>query len=196
MMNRLKVDDIMKQLKARTKTQALTPKQIWRQDIHQAITELDWNGKQTDPAVIALMAGLHLWNDNLSDSHSYCQQIEYEPTGDYWHAIMHRMEQDYWNSKYWFRQAGSHPVKQAMPRKAADYLKQRAELDRLPRDMITDMLTRFRDQEGWNSSDFVDLVEMQEKGRGTETTRSILEGLQQIEILALMDYTYQKVYSG
>lgn len=196
MMNRLKVDDIMKQLKARTKPQALTPKQIWRQDIHQAITELDWEDAQTDPAVIALMAGLHLLNDNLSDSHSYCQQIEYEPTGDYWHAIMHRMEQDYWNSKYWFRQAGSHPVKQAMPRKAADYLKQRAELDRLPRDTMTDMLTRFRDQESWNSSDFVDLVEMQEKGRGTETTRSILEGLQQIEMLALMDYTYQKVYSG
>lgn len=28
----------------------------------------------------------------------------------YWHAIVHRMEPDSWNSKYWFRQAGHHTI--------------------------------------------------------------------------------------
>ncbi len=30
--------------------------------------------------------------------------------GSYWHAIMHRREPDAWNSKYWWRQVGYHPV--------------------------------------------------------------------------------------
>lgn len=57
----------------------------------------------------AVKAGLLLWNDDLDASHRLSQQID-SPTGSYWHAIMHRREPDYWNSKYWFRQVGAHPA--------------------------------------------------------------------------------------
>jgi hypothetical protein len=196
MRNRPQVDEIIKQLEGRTEPQALSPKQIWRADLHEAIAGLDWNGKSADPSVVALMAGLHLWNDNLYASHSLSQQIEHEPTGDYWHAIMHRMEQDYWNSKYWYRHVGNHPVKQAMSRKAAEYLQQHADLDAVGQGKMASILKQFRDKQGWNSSDFVDLVNMQESGQGSEAARTLLEGLQQIELRALLDFSYQRVYGN
>jgi hypothetical protein len=43
------------------------------------------------------------------DMASCCQSIE-TPSGSYWHAIMHRREGDFSNSKYWYRRVGQHPV--------------------------------------------------------------------------------------
>lgn len=67
---------------------------------------------------LALQAGLWQVHDFLDESHQCSQQIEGEGAdhnGDYWHAIMHRREPDYDNSKYWFRRAGQHPVFQQLP---------------------------------------------------------------------------------
>ena len=50
--------------------------------------------------------GLHLLNDDLAASHALSQQQEGEPLADYWHAIIHRREGDYGNSRYWFGRAG------------------------------------------------------------------------------------------
>src|SRR5690554_29628 len=136
---------IINQLKNRSTLQSLTPKAIWNLELEAEITALKLTKKGRKEA-IALMAGLHLWNDSLDASHSYAQQIEDDATGSYWHAIMHRMEQDYSNSKYWFRLAGNHPVKQSAQLVAA----------KLP------------DQRSWSCDDFVDLIKLQEVGQGTE----------------------------
>ena len=53
-----------------------------------------------------LEAGLWLYVDDLDRSHTLSQAIE-TPIGSLWHGIMHRREGDFWNSKYWFRRAGS-----------------------------------------------------------------------------------------
>jgi len=45
----------------------------------------------------------------LDRSHSISQDIG-SAEGSFWHGIMHRREGDFGNSKYWFRQVGSHPV--------------------------------------------------------------------------------------
>ncbi|MEX0652509.1 MAG: hypothetical protein WD534_16270 [Phycisphaeraceae bacterium] len=56
-----------------------------------------------------LAAGLWLYVDELDRSHTVSQGIE-TPTGSFWHAIMHRREGDFSNSKYWFRRTGKHPA--------------------------------------------------------------------------------------
>jgi hypothetical protein len=55
------------------------------------------------------VAGVWLLHDFLDESHTISQGIE-TPSGSYWHAIMHRREGDFWNSKYWYRRMGRHPV--------------------------------------------------------------------------------------
>ena len=54
-----------------------------------------------------LAAGLWLYVDQLDRSHKISQQHE-DPTGSFWHGIMHRREGDFSNSHYWFRRVGSH----------------------------------------------------------------------------------------
>ena len=61
----------------------------------------------------ALAAGLWLYIDELDRSHARSQGLE-TPTGSFWHAIMHRREGDFSNSKYWYRRAGRHPAMSGM----------------------------------------------------------------------------------
>lgn len=51
-----------------------------------------------------VQAAIWLYVDDLDRSHTISQGIA-GPIGAYWHGIMHRREGDFWNSKYWFRQA-------------------------------------------------------------------------------------------
>jgi len=54
-------------------------------------------------------AGLHLLNGDWDRAHKVAQEIE-TPLGAYWHALVHRHEPDFPNSKYWLAQAGRNPV--------------------------------------------------------------------------------------
>lgn len=56
-----------------------------------------------------LRAGVWLYVDDLARSHEISQQHS-DPTGSFWHAIMHRREGDFPNSHYWFRRVGNHPA--------------------------------------------------------------------------------------
>lgn len=57
----------------------------------------------------ACKAGLWLLVDELDASHEISQSLSDE-VGSWWHAIMHRRERDFWNSKYWYRKTLSHPA--------------------------------------------------------------------------------------
>lgn len=56
-----------------------------------------------------LIAGLWLYVDELDRSHVVSQKLQ-TPTGSFWHAIMHRREGDFDNSRYWYRRTGRHPA--------------------------------------------------------------------------------------
>jgi len=56
-----------------------------------------------------LVSGLWLYVDELDKSHTVSQSIE-DPTGSFWHGIMHRREGDFSNSHYWFRKVDAHPA--------------------------------------------------------------------------------------
>ncbi len=58
----------------------------------------------------ALASGLWLYIDELDRSHRIAQERDADATCNYWHAIMHRREGDFCNSKYWFRRVGKHPA--------------------------------------------------------------------------------------
>ena len=60
----------------------------------------------TTPAV---KAALWLYVDELEKAHELAQDLHTE-TGSFLHGIVHRREGDFWNSKYWFKQAGHHAV--------------------------------------------------------------------------------------
>lgn len=63
-----------------------------------------------------LRAAVWLYVDDLERSHEVSQGIE-GPVGAYWHGIMHRREGDFWNAKYWLRQARElAPVMASIPK--------------------------------------------------------------------------------
>jgi hypothetical protein len=65
-----------------------------------------------------LRAGLFFYFNCWNDAHEVAQNIE-TPDGSYWHALVHRQEQDAFNSGYWFRRVGKHAIFPAV-RKTAE----------------------------------------------------------------------------
>jgi hypothetical protein len=95
----------------------------------------------------ALLAGLWLWHDGLEESHRISQSMA-DSTGSFWHAIMHRREGDFSNSKYWYARAVGHPALATLA-SAAGEIVNRAPADKSLLRIIVS---------GWNPNAFVDLV--------------------------------------
>src|SRR3954447_7892804 len=57
----------------------------------------------------AMLSGLWLYFDWLDESHRISQDLP-SATGSFWHAIMHRREGDFSNSKYWYARCQGHPA--------------------------------------------------------------------------------------
>lgn len=70
---------------------------------------------------LLLTALVLLWHDRLEAAHRIVQEID-EADGSLLHAIMHRREPDYWNSKYWWRRVGDHPVFDPLGKAVAERL--------------------------------------------------------------------------
>lgn len=101
--------------------------------------------------VSLLLAGKALIDDDLDMSHTLAQSQEGRPDADYWHAIMHRREPDYGNSKYWFRHVGRHPVFAQLALQTAEILND------APPEIRSRWAYRLKVDSGWDPFAFVDL---------------------------------------
>jgi len=123
-----------------------------------------------------MLAGLWLWHDWLSESHTISQSLN-SSTGSFWHAVMHRREGDFSNSKYWYARCQNHPILQQMANNATQILHS------LPADKAYLRLM----SGGWNPNAFVDLVESVEEDEKNPKHATAIS-LQQLEWRLLFDH--------
>lgn len=140
---------------------------------------------------LALQAGLYQLHDYLDVSHNLSQQLEgrgRHNAGDYWHAIMHRREPDYSNSKYWFRRVGDHPVYEALARRAA------AVFSRCDSRDAPQWRRRVAASGGWDPIAFIELCAHLSRSDDEPLTVAA-RTIQFIEMLLLMEQTYEDARS-
>ena len=75
----------------------------------KVLERCDWSnlGKARNGEL--LRAGALWLHGFLDESHTIAQGIG-SAEGSYWHALMHRSEGDFSNSKYWYRRVGRHAI--------------------------------------------------------------------------------------
>ena len=66
-------------------------------------------------------AGLWLLLGDWERAHNISQD-QHNCNGSYWHGILHRVEGDFWNAKYWLRQVARHPVRKMLVDKVLEKL--------------------------------------------------------------------------
>ncbi len=154
---------------------------IANRDLYASLQKLSLDNAFIDPIIdedyaAACISGVWLWNDFLDESHTISQEI-HTTTGSFWHAIMHRRERDYSNSKYWFRKVSYHEV--------FDAVAQRAVLLAGGTDQYG-----LLDGETWDPYVFVDLC--QQAANGDSAVLSYCQAVTRVEWELLFDYCYNR----
>ena len=126
------------------------------------------------------LAGLWLRHDFLDESHRISQDME-NPTGSFWHGIMHRREGDFGNAKYWFRRVGRHSIFQPL----ALYSRGLAANGKAP-----PAANYLISQTDWDPFAFVDLC--QRAQTGDPSLVALAKGIQQREWELLFDHCYRQ----
>jgi hypothetical protein len=131
-------------------------------------------------AAQAMLAGLWLWHDGLEECHRIVQGSPLPPhrsTFAFWHAIMHRREGDFSNSKYWYARTDGHPALQTMTNHAGSIVNPAAADNSLLRLIAGE----------WNANAFVDLVESVHRDQVDPRHRVAVQ-LQQLEWRLLFEH--------
>lgn len=187
--------ELVRQLAGRKPVQALRPLKVWNVELDASIATVvgEW-AEQVEtgnkPYARSFLSGMHLWNDSLEASHTISQDI-HTPEGSYWHAIMHRMEGDYWNSKYWYKRVGRHPVFPELHQAVREMAKEPGALANAEADRAKSELEALILPETWSSDRFVDEVERQADKERHDAAVALLERIQWIETALLLRHCYR-----
>jgi hypothetical protein len=120
-----------------------------------------------------VLAGVLLQLGCWNEAHDVAQDID-DREGSYWHAMIHRMEPDGWNSNYWFRRVGTHPI---FPQLHAEALHL---VERYP-------TSAFRLAETWNPAEFIRFCEQAAAQPGSEL-EALAREIQQAEWALLLGW--------
>lgn len=118
-------------------------------------------------------AGLLLYLGCWDEAHRISQDLA-TAEGNFWHGIVHRQEPDAWNSQYWFRRVGKHPVFGSIQADSLDILERYESKDiQLPA--------------AWDPITFVDFCEAARQNPGSPVAKAAVE-LQHREWLRLFEW--------
>lgn len=118
-----------------------------------------------------------LWHDYLDESHRLAQRIE-NADGYFAHAIMHRREPDYSNSKYWFHQVGKHPAFEILSQRVEAFFKGQGGSSLKPSLLVGGQ---------WDPLAFVDVCEALESREAADSDVASAKAIQAIEIISLVE---------
>ena len=119
------------------------------------------------------MAGLWLYLGEWDRAHDMAQALE-SSEGAYWHAIVHRQEPDSWNSNYWFRVLGSHPIFPDLAKRAAVLARAKPGVP-------------FRIENHWDPGAFVAFCDIARE-RANSESEALAVAIQHLEWKMLFDY--------
>jgi hypothetical protein len=151
---------------------------------------------QSKPDVIALRAALLLPFDDLDAAHRESQSIEglgRHLAGDCWHAIMHRREPDYGNSRYWWRAVGRQPFFERIAEFAAMLPPDSPSLSSSESVVSSSSSASLREEQlsgTWDPNRFVEAVAAAERSRDVEQ-QAVLKRIQFAEFCALWRSTWE-----
>lgn len=178
----------------------LFPTGVWNEGLDKEIADLVTSGLAEDRSRfdlafgLAVKAGLHLWNESIHRSHILSQDI-LNSTGSYWHGILHRMEGDYDNAKYWFDRVGVHPVHSRLQSVKTDLISA-GDWETVSSHDLRVGLHQLYVQRTWDSRLFVDLVQGTVTSGREARLEKMLTALQKQEIIMLLEFSYRNACGG
>jgi hypothetical protein len=114
---------------------------------------------------------LLLWHDHWEEAHTIAQSDEGDPDHDFLHGMIHRREEDFANSKYWFRSAGNHPCLPLIAARVKTISSHNSLVDKLTAEGV------------WNPLRFVDLVK-----NHTQDEAEIFRTIQAAEMMGFYEW--------
>lgn len=192
----VRIQEIVDLLRGRNPLPRLETDSVWDQQIVGLIQNVSLSDLFEGLSVSnndfgkCVQSGLLLWADALDASHDISQHIETR-TGSYWHAIMHRREPDYSNSKYWFGRVGDHPIFPQLQQEAIDTL---AEFDDKPA-VLSEIEDTIKNTSDWDPFKFVDWCQVANNSDEQETLSTLVNWLQKLQVAEfsnLLEYSFQQ----